>query len=118
MLKNIFIAILCLFMISSPMVLAKGKGKGKGGPPPHAKNKAVHKNKPGKSQKRHSSDNFSARKLNTIRSLLGTSVSPAKSLPPGMRNRLAKGKPLPPGIVIRNLSSDVVRRLPQIPDHS
>lgn len=40
-----------------------------------------------------------------------------QSLPPGMRNRLAKGKPLPPGIARRTLPADLALRLPRYPGH-
>lgn len=37
-----------------------------------------------------------------------------ESLPPGMRNRLARGKPLPPGIAKRSVPSDLRSRI-QVP---
>jgi hypothetical protein len=38
-------------------------------------------------------------------------VTGVKSLPPGMRNRLAQGKPLPPGIAKQVAPQDLVGRL-------
>jgi hypothetical protein len=38
-------------------------------------------------------------------------------LPPGMRNRLARGKSLPPGIARRALPPELLGRLPAYPGH-
>jgi hypothetical protein len=41
----------------------------------------------------------------------------AQPLPPGMRNRLAQGKPLPPGIARRHVPPDLLGRLPRYPGY-
>lgn len=41
----------------------------------------------------------------------------AQPPPPGMRNRLAQGRPLPPGIARRALPPDLLLRLPRHPGH-
>ncbi|MDO6388032.1 anti-virulence regulator CigR family protein [Uliginosibacterium sp. 31-12] len=40
-----------------------------------------------------------------------------QSLPPGMHNRLAKGKPLPPGIAKKQVNPQMLARLPAHPGH-
>jgi hypothetical protein len=45
----------------------------------------------------------------------GFSVQP---LPPGMRNRIARGKALPPGIARRSLPHGLLGQLPQRPGYS
>lgn len=47
----------------------------------------------------------------------GNPTFTAQALPPGMRNRLAQGKPLPPGIARGAVPPDVLAGLPVYPGY-
>ena len=48
---------------------------------------------------------------------LDSGVTGYKSLPPGMRKRLARGKPLPPGIAKQVLPAPLLSQLPRHPGY-
>ena len=48
---------------------------------------------------------------------LDSGVTGYKSLPPGMRKRLARGKPLPPGIAKQVLPAPLLNQLPRHPGY-
>jgi len=55
-----------------------------------------------------------AAELNVLQGWLGANPGfSAQTLPPGMQNRLARGKPLPPGIARRTLPGDLLGQLPR-----
>lgn len=100
------LALIGLALLATPAIAKPGKGKGnsgKGGPPAHTgKGNPGKGNKgnPGKGNKDWDHPNnkhpkFVDKELNLLRDLFAPDNR--KSLPPGLRKNLERGKPLPPG---------------------
>lgn len=86
--------------------------------PPH--DKPAHGKPPRSTSQAYSSASLlSATDLQGIRQILHQHqalLSPASSLPPGIRKNLARGKPLPPGIA-KSLDQRLLRQLPEYPGY-
>lgn len=122
--KTVLVLVLTSIMIVSLPVAAK-KDDGHGNP--HAQDDARSQGgKPAKGSKsRESGDSASISiaadiTIGGARDLardVGIRPGSYQALPPGMRNRLAKGKALPPGIAKKQVPPALLSRLPVHPGH-
>ncbi|PTU66242.1 hypothetical protein DB032_15550 [Chromobacterium sp. Panama] len=104
--------------LAAPALANPPEGKGQG----HGQGQGKHKDK---GKDREASPERSDRDLVAAgisvaaarRLALDSGVTGYKSLPPGMRKRLARGKPLPPGIAKQVLPAPLLSQLPRHPGY-
>ncbi|WP_445990100.1 anti-virulence regulator CigR family protein [Chromobacterium haemolyticum] len=89
----------------------EGKGQGQG----KHKNKDQDRVSPTRTDKDLAAAGISVAAARRL--ALDSGVTGYKSLPPGMRKRLARGKPLPPGIAKKALPAPLLSQLPRHPGY-
>ncbi|MDP5239894.1 anti-virulence regulator CigR family protein [Uliginosibacterium sp. 31-16] len=118
--------VLAILMLCSPLAQAKKDGA-HGNPHGFQQDEE----RPGKPDKKGRADRLQAEEPRAASISIGITLGGARSLvheagipqgsfqplPPGMRNRLAKGKPLPPGIAKKQVPPAMLARLPVHAEH-
>lgn len=122
--KTVLILVLTSLMIVSLPATAKKEG-GHGNP--HGQDDlSSQSGKPGKAGKSKGDDDAASFSISAgitiggARDLardVGIRPGSYQALPPGMQNRFAKGKPLPPGIAKKQVPPAMLSRLPVHPGH-
>ncbi|MBN3003434.1 hypothetical protein JW897_06760 [Chromobacterium alkanivorans] len=111
-------ALLLAAALAAPVLANPPEGKGQG----HGQGQGKHKDKdkdreasPARTERDLVAAGISAAAARRL--ALDSGVTGYKSLPPGMRKRLARGKPLPPGIAKQVLPAPLLSQLPRHPGY-
>lgn len=127
--KPIFSVILlgCILMASPAMARGGGGGGGHGGGNPHATPSEARHERPAKHERAERHERERSGSHFSVGITLGEArgfareagIPPGRyhALPPGMRNRLAQGKRLPPGIAKKQVPPAMLAHLPVHPGH-
>jgi len=109
--------IVSITMALGPCLAAADPGNGKGHGQANGKGQAEHHQRPGKQgggpkEMRHGGPSIDRGGVLSILQGNRSYWSPGPSLPPGIQNNLARGKPLPPGIA-KKLDGRLLGQLPR-----
>ncbi|OQS33326.1 hypothetical protein B0T40_17885 [Chromobacterium haemolyticum] len=108
-------ALLLAAALAAPTLANPPEGKGHGEGQGKHKNKDQDRASPARTDKDLVAAGISVAAARRL--ALDSGVTGYKSLPPGMRKRLARGKPLPPGIAKQVLPAPLLSQLPRHPSY-
>ncbi|AXT45831.1 MULTISPECIES: anti-virulence regulator CigR family protein [Chromobacterium] len=108
-------ALLLAAALAAPTLANPPEGKGHGEGQGKHKNKDQDRASPARTDKDLVAAGISVAAARRL--ALDSGVTGYKSLPPGMRKRLARGKPLPPGIAKQVLPAPLLSQLPRHPGY-